>query len=90
MFEIVQEIAVERMRGPGNDGRCACDAELFLGAFDPPCELDVWVGYDLGDFRSADVGGGDDEWERRVGGGGEELAVDVGADLGEGGVCIDG
>lgn len=74
MHEIVVQIALSRR---GHDIRDAGNTKLFLGAIDPPDEFDVRVGYDLGDFPGANVGGGDEEREIRMGDWGEEGAEDM-------------
>jgi hypothetical protein len=59
----------------------AGDAELLLGGLDPPRELDVVVGGELAYLWGADVGGGDEERQGRLGGWSDELAEDLGADV---------
>ncbi|KAL7284960.1 hypothetical protein ACG7TL_000049 [Trametes sanguinea] len=66
----------------GDDVGEAGEAELVLGAFHPPGELEGGVGAELEDLGGAGVGGGEEEGEVGAAVGVGEGAMDLGADVG--------
>lgn len=77
---VVQTFRIQRMRAVRDEARVSDDAELVLGALEPPHELDARVVGDLRDLGRADVGRREEDRVLSAPFGVYDVSVGMGAD----------